>query len=835
MFKINRPSLVFVVPIFTFILYLCLMSAEFVYERSESQAEALSQTQARIEQHLIRMKYIVESALAIQDTGRIEQEISLAATDLDVMVFTVLYQEGEIRFANHLVWRGSQANYVIDGYEPSIHSKTIKADTPTIQFNPARLSIQAYYPIDNITALEKDQGNIIYLEYDVSPLLSEVKEARFQSAIRSWGVSLLCLAIFLFLLHFYLIRPLRLMAKQAKKASYIVKNNGSFPKWKASPVNVVFSELEAIRNHLINFSDKLERSEKQLRDSQQRWLFAIEVSRNGIWDWNFATGEVFLSDRWKEMLGYSEDELASELSTWENLLHPEDKKDALLTLNQYLNNELDEFESVHRLRHKLGHYIWVLDRGMIVEWDDKGKATRMIGTHADVTSDMRNKQVLLHQAKHDLLTDLPNRSSLLDALYSLNESKQKVSAGLFLIDLDNFKMINDALGHHYGDRLLIQVAARLSSFFATNSLIVRLSADEFVVLAKNLPQDKNSAKRKIHALASQVRQIIGRSFHINNQTFSVSASVGACFIDSQIEIEPELLLKQADVAMHQVKERGRDGYLLYSAEMEEVAQHSLFIESELRGAIAANQLSLVYQPIVDFRGQVVCVEALLRWSHPQMGNIPPSTFIPLAEGSGLIEELGEWILLEACGFINKLHAKGVQLDAVAINVSARQFNQGVFAENLLRVIEGLGVKANSIELELTEYALLSNLDVVKQAMDKLSLAGISIAIDDFGTGYSSLSYLQSIPLSRLKLDATFVSKIDVNESSNAIVKAIIDMAHGLNLKVVAEGVETQAQYDFLLQHGCDSFQGYLFSRPLKEADLVNYIESVAVNGPIAVS
>ena len=806
------------------------MSAEFVYERSESQAKALSQTQARIEQHLIRMQYIVESALVVQDTGRIEQEISLAATDLDVIVFTVLYQDGEIRFANHLVWRGSQANYVIDGYEPSVHSKTTQADTLTIQFNPARLSIQAYYPIHSVTSLDKDQGNIIYLEYDVSPLLAEVKEASFQSAIRSWSLSLLGLIIFLIFLHLYLIRPLRIMAQQANKANDLVKNNGLLPKWKISSVNVAFSELEAIRNHLINFSDKLEYSQKQLRDSQQRWLFAIEVSRNGIWDWNFATGEVFLSDRWKEMLGYSEDELANELSTWVDLLHPEDKPDALLALDQYLNNELDEFESVHRLQHKLGHYIWVLDRGMIVEWDEKGKATRMIGTHADVSSDMKNKQVILHQAKHDLLTDLPNRSSLIDELYSLMKSKQEVSAGLFLIDLDNFKMINDALGHHYGDRLLIQVAARLSSFFSNNSLIVRLAADEFVVLAKNLPQDQSSAKRRIHALASQVRQVIGRSFNINNQTFSVSASVGACFIDSQFDIDPELLLKQADVAMHQVKERGRDGYLLYSAEMEEVAQHSLFIQSELRGAIVANQLSLVYQPIVDSRGQVVCAEALLRWNHPQMGNIPPSTFIPLAEGSGLIEELGEWVLLEACGFINKLHGNGVLLDAVAINVSARQFNQGGFAEDLLSVIERLGVKPNSIELELTEYALLSNLDVVKQAMDKLRQAGISIAIDDFGTGYSSLSYLQSIPLARLKLDATFVSKIGVNESSNAIVKAIIDMAHGLNLKVVAEGVETQAQYDFLLQQRCDSFQGYLFSRPLKEADFVNYIASVPVKG-----
>ncbi|WP_223292968.1 MULTISPECIES: putative bifunctional diguanylate cyclase/phosphodiesterase [Shewanella] len=821
-------------PLITLALYLCLMSAEYFYERSESQQEALTNKESNIEQHLLRMQHIVESALEIQDVRRIEQEISLAATDLDIMVYTVLNKKSQIRFANHLVWRGSQANLVIDGYERKVHHAISESNKPLIKFNSERLSIQAYYPLNASESADitKD-GSIIYLEYDVSPLLLEVRNGVFQSAMRSWFVSLIGLFIFLVFLHIYLIRPLRLMAIAATEA--ITLSGAGNSKWQMSPVKVVFSELEAINSQLINFTEKLERSEKRLSDSQQRWLFAIEVSRNGIWDWNFVTGEVFLSDRWKEMLGYSNAELENSLSTWKALLHPEDKSDALETLNQYLNNEVDEFESVHRLKHKQGHYIWVLDRGMIVEWDDTGKATRMIGTHADVSSEMRNKQVIQHQAKHDLLTDLPNRRSLLESLYSLKESSQETAAALFLIDLDNFKMINDALGHHHGDRLLIQVAARLTSYFSSNSLIARLGTDEFVVLIKQLPVEHQAAKRRVHALASQVRQIIGRSFHINNQTISISASVGACFIEDQVAIEPEKILNQADLAMQRVKEKGRDGYLLYSEGMEESAHHSLHIKSELSEAIALNQLSLVYQPIVDRNGKVVCAEALLRWQHHEMGNIPPSKFIPLAEGSSLIEELGDWVLHESCNFINQLKAKHVSLDAVAINVSARQFNQGEFASSLLKVISDLGIKASSIELELTEYALLSNLDVAKQAMEQLKRAGISIAVDDFGTGYSSLSYLQSIPLSRLKLDATFVSKIGENNSSNAIVKAIIDMAHGLNLQIVAEGVETQEQYDFLLKNQCDTFQGYLFSRPLKEADFIEYIEHSQIGSLKSVS
>ncbi|WP_256717854.1 bifunctional diguanylate cyclase/phosphodiesterase [Shewanella sp. UCD-KL12] len=836
MLKIRRPSLVYVVPALAFLLYFCLMSAEYFYARDESRTQAVVETMERIDKHLLRMQHIVELAMSEQDSNRVEEEVSLAAIDLEVMVYTVLQQNSEIRFANHLVWRGSSAKLVIDGYDSSMHEQASLQGDSLTYFNQSRLSIQAYSPLTITSDMLIDSNNIIYLEYDVSPLLTKVDKRVLQSAIRSWGVTFIGLLLFLVFYHIYLIRPLRLMAKQASLVSHDKPRRiGASSDWHLSSVNVAFSELEAIKSHLINFYDKLERSEKQLNDSQQRWLFAIEVSRNGIWDWNFASGEVFLSDRWKEMLGYNSDELASELSTWESLLHPEDKADALNTLNQYLNNELDEFESVHRLKHKNGHYIWVLDRGMVVEWDEQGKAIRMIGTHADVSNEVRNKQAVIHQAKHDLLTDLPNRSCLLDELYSLKENHQHASAGIYLIGLDNFKLINEALGHHHGDRLLIQLAARLSSYFSSNALVARLGADEFVVLTKNLSDDSNTARRHVHALASQIRQIIARSFNINNQSIAVSASVGACFIEQSIQISPEQIIKQAGVAMQQVKDRGRDGYLLYTAEMEEVAQHSLFIQSELRGAIAAKQLSLMYQPIIDRNGTVVSAEALLRWHHPEMGNISPATFIPLAEGSALIEELGRWVLIETCDFIKRLEHKALQLDAVAINVSARQFNQEEFVDGLFKHIAEHGVHAKTIELELTEYALLNNLASVKQVMLRLKQAGISIAIDDFGTGYSSLSYLQSIPLSRLKIDASFVSEIGKNSSSNAIVKAIIDMAHALNLQVVAEGVETQAQYEFLMHEGCDKFQGYLFSRPLTEADFIGFIASAPTKKLMSVS
>lgn len=243
---------------------------------------------------------------------------------------------------------------------------------------------------------------------------------------------------------------------------------------------------------------------------------------------------------------------------------------------------MKEFESIHRLKHKQGHYIWVLDRGLVVEWDDNGAPIRMIGTHANVSNDVSNQQAIIHQTKHDILTGLANRRALLDEIYALKRHNQHHCSALFVIDLDNFKIINDTLGHHRGDRVLIKVAARLSSHFSNNVVIARLAADEFVLLVKSLGEDAAAANRRTVVLASQIRQMIGRSFDIDNQTLNISVSVGICMLDDLDQMEPEQVLQHANLAMHRAKDKGRDAYAIYSHEMEVMAQNSLWINNELK-------------------------------------------------------------------------------------------------------------------------------------------------------------------------------------------------------------------------------------------------------------
>ncbi|MCE9680449.1 EAL domain-containing protein [Shewanella sp. AS1] len=772
------------------------------------------------------MDLIFSAVVESQDFSRVEEEISLASSDLKMMVYTLIDASGNIEFANHSVWQNSSANLVIDGYQEAFHHNVIANHTPMLQYNEQRQSIQAYFPFsDTNSATRANYPEVIYLEYDISPALAAANRRTLQSAIRIGSLSSLLILIALFIFYRYLLLPLQRLRNQATRVNQESK--------KIRAVSSIFSELNSIGDDLAFFKDKYLTGAKQLRDTEQRWLFAVEVSRYGIWDWHIPSGNLFLSHRWNDILGYKPNELAASLTSWEERLHPDDKKSTLESLERYLAGETEEFESVHRLRHQDGHYIWVLDRGMTVEWDKQGQPVRLIGTLSDVTDDVQNQQSAARFIKQDPLTDLANRRALTDALHELQQETDYCAA-LFLLDLDNFKLVNDVLGHHGGDRVLIQIAARLSSYFSSNALIARFSADEFVILVKRLPKDPNLALMRVQALASQARQLVARPFEISKHSFNLSASIGTTLIDHSGQLQPEQHIKHMNLALQQAKESGRDRVVVYSKEMDSIAERNLLIRTELNQAIKAQQLSLVYQPIVDREENIISVEALLRWHHPEYGNISPAEFIPIAEGSGLIVELGHWVLLEVCRYIRALMAQNIEPPRISINVSARQFNQHEFPQKLLALLQQEQIPPHKIELELTEYALLTDLTLVRESMLSLSQAGISVAVDDFGTGYSSLSYLQGLNLNKLKLDACFIREMVNDEASGAIVKAMIDMAHGLKLKFVAEGVEIQSQLEQLQAYRCDLFQGYLFYRPMSGEQLQDVLidkqQQMAVSG-----
>ena len=423
---------------------------------------------------------------------------------------------------------------------------------------------------------------------------------------------------------------------------------------------------------------------------------------------------------------------------------------------------------------------------------------------------------MAHQANHDALTGLPNRGLLNDrvaqALAQARRDDQHVA--LLFLDLDGFKFINDSFGHSFGDGLLCSVAARLATFVRESDTIARLGGDEFVILLPHLHHAEGALQ-----VAAKVRDSFLTPLLQEGRELHMSASIGISIFPQDGD-SCDSLLKHADVAMYRAKAQGRNGVQSYSQEMGAHAQERMELEAALRVALERDQLELHYQPQVDRdAGRIVGVEALVRWRHPELGLVSPVQFIPLAEETGLINPIGEWVLRTACAQARAWHVAGHTGLSVAVNMSAKQFQKQDVPALVQDVLEDTGLPAECLELELTESTLMHNTDAVVETMRQIKKLGVRLALDDFGTGFSSLSYLKRFPIDVLKIDKSFTFDVTSDESAASITRAIIAMARSLNMTTVAEGVETQAQLDFLTAQDCDVMQGYFISRPLPAEQL----------------
>lgn len=421
------------------------------------------------------------------------------------------------------------------------------------------------------------------------------------------------------------------------------------------------------------------------------------------------------------------------------------------------------------------------------------------------------EQTIRYQALYDDLTELPNRRQLLITLHqemAKAERHQRYGAILF-IDLDRFKSINDSLGHAIGDELLVQVARKISSRLRKEDTAARLGGDEFVVLLPEVGEDQESAGAHATDIADELRKLFQTSFIVQHQEIHISISVGIALFPMAVAAED--LLKYADVAMYQAKNAGRDQVRLFSAEMQEAVNQHRIVEKGLRQALEKSEFELYFQAQFNAQRQVIGAEALLRWNHPQKGVIAPGVFIDTAEQTGLIVPIGHWVLRSACEYLARISdSTGLML---SVNVSPRQFNDSDFVKRLKQTILDTGADPHKLKLEITEGMAISNIGRTIDTMQQLKTLGISFSVDDFGTGYSSLSYLNRLPLDELKIDRSFVKNISTSPDNAVIVDTILVMAQHLQLAVVAEGVETEAELIYLMQRECDFFQGYYFSRP----------------------
>ena len=441
---------------------------------------------------------------------------------------------------------------------------------------------------------------------------------------------------------------------------------------------------------------------------------------------------------------------------------------------------------------------------------------RFIGTMRDITQRKETEAKIIHLAHFDALTDLPNRRLVQDRIQQAIVGAERTGSEfvVLFIDLDNFKSINDTLGHDAGDRLLERVACRITESLRAQDTVGRQGGDEFIVLLASISTAADSAR-----VAQKILDALSVPFEINGHTLHSSASIGIAVYPHD-GIDVETLLKNSDTAMYSAKETGRNNYQFFTEAMNGAAAERLLVESSLREGIERTELLLHYQPLVSIAsGRIVATEALVRWDHPQLGRMEPARFIPVAENSGLIVPLGEWALRQACLQLMQWREQGLQAPRMVINLSPRQFRQKYLLRNFYRVLSETGVDPHWLGLEITENVIMDNPEIAIGVLKQLKTLGFELSLDDFGTGYSSLSYLKRLPIDKLKIDQTFIRDITIDADDEAMVAAIIVMAHQLNIKVVAEGVETEGQLAFLREHGCDEYQGFYFSPPQSPEDL----------------
>ena len=594
-------------------------------------------------------------------------------------------------------------------------------------------------------------------------------------------------------------------------------------------LNAEVSEKSRLVDELSRAIAKERVAEDALAVSQERFAAAIRGANDGIWDWDLVNDAFFASPRFRALLGMADDAECTSVDQWLARIAPSDVDRVRFELDLHVRGLTPQFESEYQVLDPDGYPRWMDSRGQALRRDD-GTPYRMAGSLTDITERKRQEEQLLRNAFYDDLTGLPNRALFMDRASFLLSRVQRASDhafGMLVLDIDRFKNVNDSLGHAAGDQLLIQVSERMGAVLRTGHTLARLGGDELGVLMDDLNDTSEAAE-----MAARMLESLSEPFDLDGHEVFTSASIGIAR-SLPTHANAEELFRDADTAMYRAKQAGRGRFEVFDPVMHETAVSILRVEAELRRALERDELEPYFQPVVELRsGRVVGCEALVRWNHPERGVVGPYEFVSIAEETGLIVRVGEVVLREACRRVREWADAGLSPITVAVNISVNQMLEEGLVETVSAVLAETGILPSSLELEVTESVVMKDPGAVGRKLEAINDLGVSLSIDDFGTGYSSLGYLKRFPFSALKIDRSFVMDLPGDVDDGMIVEAVIGLAHGLKMSVIAEGVETEAQREFLVDRGAERMQGFLVSPPVPADEFRRILERGVVLPPL---
>ncbi|WP_083201096.1 putative bifunctional diguanylate cyclase/phosphodiesterase [Marinomonas spartinae] len=559
--------------------------------------------------------------------------------------------------------------------------------------------------------------------------------------------------------------------------------------------------------------------ENALIESELRMNEALKATSIGVWEWDVRNDKWFANPSYFSMLGYPPIEGLGNRQAEIEKVHPDDRPLVFDTIRALLEgkSQLNQYNYQARILHANGEYRWIAVRCTVTEFDENDVPTRLLGIRIDIDALKKAQEQVEWLASHDSLTGLPNRSSLYKSFNTLIQCSELKKTGLALIfvDLDRFKNINDTMGHNIGDKLLMSVGERMTSLIKESGFVTRQGGDEFIILLPYVTEEQ--AKEK----ATEISQVLSHRYQIEQHQFVITPSIGISLFPRDGR-DFDTLYKRADTAMYSAKKEGRNRLTFFTAEMQSHSERVLLLENALHDVIEKQELSLFFQPQMDLKtGQVIAAEVLLRWHSKELGTVSPAEFIPIAEDTGQILMIGEWVLRETINQLKNWQEQGITPVRLAVNLSPIQFQVQNLPEIIKHLLDEFQVPATLLEMELTERGAMADPQKAIETMKAFQQIGVRTSIDDFGTGYSSLNYLQQFPIYKLKIDQSFIRDMTTDANDYAIVSAIISLAQQLGMKTIAEGVETQEQLTMLQELACDEMQGYYLSKPLPSTDFQN--------------
>ena len=815
MISIKRISLKYIFPAVLFFIFSLLITSAYFFEFKNSQRELEKDLATEIQSIVGVTGISVSNSLMQSDIPQAESIISQTVLNTVLEKIAVISEVESVLLSTQYSDKNSLAKKVLPFYSSEMVKKTLKNKVLTIQFFNDDQDVIIYAPIrtiKNSNVLNRDFDTVIYGHYSLDSSTEDLRYSLLISLSKIIVLIAITLFVLIYIINYLVIRPLNKLVRTTNisdLSNHIeVTQNG-------------VGEIGVLQKAFARLTGDVKRNITKLTESEERFVFALTSAKDGIWDWDIDADSVYYSTYWAQMLGLDKKVIGNDIDVWESRIHPDDLFNVLQDVEFHFSGRTDEIKNTHRILGANGQYRWILCRARTVSWDLKGYPSRLVGVNTDVTKYKEAQETINLHAQFDPITQLPNRSRLLAKLSQevIRANANHQHGALIYIDCDQYKTVTDIKGHQEGDALLFNIARRLEEFKCETNFIAHLQGSEFVLLLTDINANKDLAAKCVSEFVSKMDKRLKDKIEYGDNEMIVSCSFGIELFSNEL-LSSHDILRQAAMAMKNSKlnptsnvsffEKGIGAKLLSEHELELAMHH----------ALDANEFSLFFQPRQNKEGHLIGAEALSRWIHSEKGWVSPAEFIKVAEQSGLILKLGNWVIESVFTQLACWEEKGLPdtFTTLSLNVSPLQMMQDNFIQKIKDELKRTKISPHLIEIEITEATFLNESESIINKMKAIRALGIRFAIDDFGVGYSSFSYLSCLPVSTLKIDQSFVFNLLEQKNQGIIVAAIIGLSHKLAMNVVAEGVETKEQLDLLYKFGCNEFQGFYISAPMAKKD-----------------